>query len=109
MSTCKREIIKKDKADPSIMECVVIVLRVRSGIRKEVPRKVVAHGLTTGAVMTPMIKEMRRGHRDLVMTLMRVAEGIVMGVRLHVGGNVLGCWIHNVVRDFYTLSTLLKE
>ena len=106
VSTCKREIVKKDKADPSIMEYVVIVLRTRSGIRKEVPREVVAHGLTTGTVMAPMIyiiRGMRRGHRGLMMTLIRVAEGIVMGVGLHVGGNVSSCQIHNVVRGFILL------
>jgi len=42
MGTSKREIVKTDKADPNIMEYyMVIVLRARSGTRKEVPGKVI--------------------------------------------------------------------
>jgi len=41
VSTCKRVIAKTDKADPKIMEYVVIVLRVRSGTRKQVPGRVI--------------------------------------------------------------------
>jgi len=32
------------------------------------------------------------------MTLIRVAAGSVMGMRPHVGGNVLDCRVHKVVR-----------
>ena len=67
---------------------------------------VVAHGLTTGIVMSTMIYVvggMRRGQRGLMMTLIRVAAGSVMGVRLHVGGNVLDCRIRKVVGDFILL------
>jgi len=67
---------------------------------------VVAHGLTTGVVVTTMIYivgGMRRGQRRLIMTLIRVAAGSVMGVRLHVGGNVLDSRIRKVVRGFILL------
>ena len=40
MSTRKREVVKMGKADPIIMECVVIVLWAHSGMRK-VPGKVI--------------------------------------------------------------------
>jgi len=41
MSTCKREIVKTGKADPNIMEYMVIMLWARSGTKKEVPGKVI--------------------------------------------------------------------
>jgi len=41
MSTCKREIVKTGKADPNIMEYMVIMLQARSGTKKEVPGKVI--------------------------------------------------------------------
>jgi hypothetical protein len=37
------------------------------------------------------------------MTLIRVAAGSVMGMRLHVGGNVLDCQMHKEVRGFILL------
>jgi len=41
VSTSKEEIVKTDKADPNIMEYMVIVLQARSGTRKGVPGKVI--------------------------------------------------------------------
>jgi len=46
---------------------------------------------------------MRRGERGLVMMLIRVAAGSVTGMRLHVGGNVLDCRMHKVVRGVVLL------
>lgn len=41
MSTCKRGVFKTDKDDPNTMVYMVIMLRARSGTRKEVPGEVV--------------------------------------------------------------------
>jgi len=45
----------------------------------------------------------------LMMTLIRVAAGSVMGMRLHVGGNVLDFQIHNVVRGFIPLVRFTRN
>jgi hypothetical protein len=75
---------------------------------------VVAHRLTTGIVMTAMIYVvggMRRGQWGLMMTLIRVAAGSVMGVGLHVGGNVLDCgctkW-QETLYSWYALEGIAK-
>ena len=60
----------------------------------------VPYGLTT---VVYVVGGVSRGQRGLVMTLIRVAAGSVMGMRLHVGGNVLDCQMHKEVRGFILL------
>jgi len=96
---------------------VMGILRVRVPVRWSLYLRalcdgVVADGLTTGTVVTTMIYivgGMGRGQWGLIMTLIRVATGSVMGVRLHVGGNVLDCGIHKVVRGFILLVRFRRD
>jgi len=61
----------------------------------------VTHGLT---IVIYVVGSMSRGQRGLLMTLViRVVAGGVMGVGLHVEGNVLECGIRKVVGDFILL------
>lgn len=87
---------------------VMGILRVWVSVRRSLYLRtlrdgVVADGLTT---VIYVVGRMRRGHWGLIMTLIRVATGSVMGVRLHAGGNVLGLSNVQSGKRLYTPGTL---